>query len=727
MELDQTWVAQPALFVIEYALAQLWMSWGVRPWAMIGHSIGEYVAACLAGVFSLEDALVLVAARGRLMQQQPAGAMLAVPLAEQELRPLLGAQIDLAAANAPSMCVVSGPHAAINALRAQLAERGVEGRMLHTSHAFHSAAMEPILEPFIALFQSIELRAPQIPFVSNVTGAWITAAEATNPQYWARHLRQTVQFSAGVHTLLEAQNQIFLEIGPGRALCGLVRQQLGQASGGIALASLRHPDDQQPDVAYLLRTLGQLWLAGVAIDWAQLHWGKRRQRVRLPTYPFERQRHWVEQHQPAHRPAIHQRDTEAPAYATAADRPRIEEPRAASDLERTITLIWQEVLGIAPIGVQDNFFDLGGDSLTAIHLLSRLGQALNMAMPSHSLFQAPTIGALTEICAGLVQTDQRPPEPAQPAALVEIQAGAGGQPLFMVHPIGGGVYVYRDLARALGQDQPFYGLQAHDESAPIANVAEIAGRYVTAIQTIQQHGPYLLGGFSFGGVVAFEIAQQFQAAGELVDLLTLIDTPWPGTIPDDLDAERAVVELLLNADPGTTAAIEQIWQGAPEERLRACLEYAQRVQRFPPDFELPAFQRLIEMLLGHLQALRSYQPQPYGGQMLFFSANERAAGTPAHPELDWVSLAANGITIQRANGSHMTMIAPPHVEELGQHLRQLLDRSSSMVHDKEPSDRHLTYRAAGIRAAAASGYGQLSTALPAQHQALCAAAQPAPG
>ncbi len=138
------------------------------------------------------------------------------------------------------------------------------------------------------------------------------------------------------------------------------------------------------------------------------------------------------------------------------------------------------------------------------------------------------------------------------------------------------------------------------------------------------------------------------------------------------------MELVLNADPGAAAAIEQIWRRAPEERLRACLEYAQRVQRFPADFELPAFQRLIEMLVGHLQALRSYQPQTYAGQILFFSANERAADTPAHPELDWVPLATDGITIRRANGNHMTMISPPYVEELGQKLRQQLNRFSSM-------------------------------------------------
>ncbi|HEY0602390.1 MAG TPA: type I polyketide synthase, partial [Herpetosiphonaceae bacterium] len=194
-QLSQTWLAQPALFVVEYALAQLWISYGVRPGAMLGHSIGEYVAATLAGVLSLADALKLVAARGRLMQQLPGGSMLGVALAESALRPLLGPALDLAAINGPASCVVSGSHAAIEELRAQLAAQGIESRLLHTSHAFHSAAMDAIRAPFAELVGSVRLSPPQSPYLSNLTGGWISAAEATDPRYWARHLRETVRFA----------------------------------------------------------------------------------------------------------------------------------------------------------------------------------------------------------------------------------------------------------------------------------------------------------------------------------------------------------------------------------------------------------------------------------------------------------------------------------------------------------------------------------------------------
>jgi len=292
--LDQTQYAQPALFVIEYALAQLWMAWGIRPQALIGHSIGEYVAACLAGVLSLDDALALVAARGRLMQQLPSGAMLAVPLPELEVQALLGDQLSLAAVNGPARCVVSGPLDAIAELERQLAARAVDCRRLHTSHAFHSKMMEPMLEPFMKHVYAVQLKAPSIPYLSNVTGTWITSQEALTASYWAEHVRQAVRFGDGLRELLKEPDQLLLEIGPGQTLSTLARQYPGKAAGQAILATLRHPNDQQSDRAFLLNTLGQLWLAGMPLDWEAIHAHERRHRIPLPTYPFERQRYWID-------------------------------------------------------------------------------------------------------------------------------------------------------------------------------------------------------------------------------------------------------------------------------------------------------------------------------------------------------------------------------------------------------------------------------------------------
>ena len=275
------------------------MTWGVRPQAMIGHSIGEYVAACLAGVFGLEDGLKLVAARGRMMQDLPHGAMLAVSWPFHKVESLLGEHLSIAAINEPSLTVVSGPLDEIAVLETRLADDDVECRHLQTSHAFHSSMMDPILDPFIAEVGRIDLRPPRIPFVSNVSGTWITAAEATDATYWARHFRLTVRFSDGVVALSRESTSVLLEVGPGNTLSTLarrtlVRHQEPQGGESVFLSSMRHPQKQESDSSFLLGSLGRAWLAGVGVDWNSFHKDERRHRVPLPTYPFERQRFWID-------------------------------------------------------------------------------------------------------------------------------------------------------------------------------------------------------------------------------------------------------------------------------------------------------------------------------------------------------------------------------------------------------------------------------------------------
>ncbi len=294
-QLQQTAIAQPAIFAIAYALAQLWIAWGVKPQSMIGHSIGEYVAACLAQVFSLEEAIKLVAARGRLMQQLPAGAMLAVSLSETEVATFLSPDIAIAALNTPSSTVLSGNLAAIAKLETQLEAKNLDYRRLHTSHAFHSAMMEPMLPDFLALLETVDFQTPQTPYISNVTGAWITKTEATDPQYWLQHIRQKVRFGEGLQQILKEPEALLLEVGAGKTLNTLARQQILRSPLNInILSSLPHPQDPQSDLAFLFTTLGQLWLAGVPIDWASFYIDEDRHRLPLPTYPFERQSYWIE-------------------------------------------------------------------------------------------------------------------------------------------------------------------------------------------------------------------------------------------------------------------------------------------------------------------------------------------------------------------------------------------------------------------------------------------------
>jgi len=404
--LDQTEYAQPALFVVEYALAQLWMSWGLRPSALIGHSIGEYVAACLAGVFSLTDALALVVVRGRLMQAQPGGAMLVVPLPEHELQPLLGAGCALAAVNGAALCVVAGKTAAIRALRSQLAQQNLDCRYLRTSHAFHSPMMDPILAPFTERVEQIDLGAPTIPLISNVTGTWMTPEQATDPAYWGRHLRQTVRFADGLHTLLQEPQRILLEVGP-HMLSSLALVHPARGSEHVILSSLHAPGSAQPDTVFLLNTLGRLWLAGVTIDWLGVYANERRQRLPLPAYPFQRQRYWVETTaDPASAVAPPAAGQPQPAaldvLAGASD-----DAQATARIQSILAEVWQAALGIAQIELDDDFFELGGTSILVTDVIARLNELFQIDLSALNLLESPTIARLSECIAAIYRIKQR--------------------------------------------------------------------------------------------------------------------------------------------------------------------------------------------------------------------------------------------------------------------------------------------------------------------------------
>jgi acyl transferase domain-containing protein len=292
-QLTQTSVTQPALFVIEYALARLWMSWGIQPAAMVGHSVGEYVAAVLAGVMTLDDGLALLATRARLMQSMPEGGMLSVRLPEAEVRPLLRDSLAVAVVNSPKHCVVSGPHDDLAELKRALESRGVACKPLHTSHAFHSPMMEPIVEPFTQRVRQVKLNAAQIPIVSTFTGRWMAPDEWMDPSYWARQLRHTVRFAEAVGELTKQPNFILLEVGPGQTLAQLAQQHPARPKAQLVCPSMP-PIDNPDETVARLTALGRLWLAGVNVDWHGFYRHERRRRVPLPTYPFERQRHWID-------------------------------------------------------------------------------------------------------------------------------------------------------------------------------------------------------------------------------------------------------------------------------------------------------------------------------------------------------------------------------------------------------------------------------------------------
>lgn len=384
----ETILAQPAIFTIEYALAQLWMSWGIRPKNMLGHSIGEFAAACLAGVFSLEDALTLVAARGEMMQKLPAGGMLSVRLSEAELRQRVNGHLSIAAVNAPALCVVSGPLDALGTFEEQLGKEGVASRRLVTSHAFHSAMMDPIAQPFSRACSQVRLSPPRIPYVSGVTGTWITAEQATNPRYWARHFREPVQFSAGVKLLRKKANAVLVEVGPGNVLTTLARQHTGFSSEQVVIPSLGDGFTGGNGSVALMNALGAVWMAGAQPDWAKLYHGVQRRRVSLPTYPFERKQYWIDLPRDAQtsvstNAGIQQTIAAGaaaaklpgePTQVSAKTEPEVSSSSRLTQITKTLTGIFEDLSGtdISNSDPATTFLEMGFDSL----FLTQVTQAL---------------------------------------------------------------------------------------------------------------------------------------------------------------------------------------------------------------------------------------------------------------------------------------------------------------------------------------------------------------
>lgn len=386
--LERTDRAQPALFAVEYALGKLAESYGVRAAAMAGHSIGEYAAATLAGVFDLPTAIKVVAKRAQLMHTSPAGAMVAVALSPADIAEHLTAGVDLSAVNDPGNCVVAGSPEAIREFTAQLREHGIPARRVRTAHAFHSAAMESVLNEFQEFLAGVQLNEPQTPLLSNVTGTWMTAEQATDPATWARQIRATVRFADELDAMLGDPNRVLVEVGPGGSLTGSAIRHPKWSSTHRGVRLLRHPVQSIADRDAFLLGLGQLWTADVAVDFSPLT-GSANQLVSLPGYPFARERHWIEPRTNVWTEAPSGRNGAAGTGVATAAAP----VHGESATEATLHRIWSQCLGVTTLDRNANFFELGGDSLIAIGISTNANNAGLTVTPQH-LYEHPTVARL---------------------------------------------------------------------------------------------------------------------------------------------------------------------------------------------------------------------------------------------------------------------------------------------------------------------------------------------
>ena len=694
-KIHDTYITQPTLFITEYALAKTLMSWNIQPEVMIGHSIGEYVAACLAGVFTLEQALELVTIRGRMIYDLEKGDMLMVELSEQDAQAYLNESLSLAAINGEQRCVISGQSEAIITLQKQLTDKEVQNRILHTSHAFHSHMMDDILEDFTSSVARRTPQKPKLPFISSLTGKMITDQEATSPDYWAQHLRNTVRFHQGLETLFnfrdnESSGLILMEVGPGKTLATLARQHPDKTDKDVVYETMRHSYEDISDTKKLLTTIAKLWINNVDIDWEVFHSNRQRYKTPLPTYPFERLDYWVESGKKM-RLTQDRRGMNEQALPPLPDKKYLVQTAKTEVVEMRdhfdafICQLWEKSLGVNKVGIHDNYFDLGGDSLRAVSIVDKLVVEYNTPIATHILIQKPTVAEL----ADYIKSVTRHPEAqgaqdnkqAHTLSLVTIQQGnERKQPLFMVHPIGGEVYFYRDLAHQLGADQPLFAFQATSlsgQSEPYEDVETMATDYISELKAIGAKPPYLLGGSSFGGLVAYEMAQQLKENGEEVRLLVMIDTPFPSEMPAHLTNSAAILNYLL-ADkiPLDLARLNKL---DPKSQIDYVLEEARlrgKSEVIPPHLGVPLFNTWI----AHQKATFAYEPKRYTDDVMFFRHTERMEHFPPEPHKTWEDQFFGGkIEVHKVAGDHITMNFNPNVKALAAYLKAALKGSASQI------------------------------------------------
>ena len=685
--INQTAVSQPALFAVEYALAQLWKSVGVKPVAVLGHSIGEYVAACEAGVFSLKDALSLVRERARLMQSMATGAMIAVPRAEAEIRPLLPTTLDIAVINGPTISVISGPVNEIDAFAKLLSERGIDTRRLQTSHAFHSRMMEEAAQKFTEVVARVTRNAPNLPLLSNVSGTWMTDEQVVDPSYWANHLRNTVRFGDNLAAVAKRfDSALLLEIGPGNTLCSIARQQPDAVSALPSTPSIRHPQQKVDDIAYFTRAFGALWCHGAGVDIRTLQVDSINRRVTLPTYPFERKELYI-----AARPRQSTNDatphhfnlrfpwsrskSQSSTEATAKPDPG-ETATQEITLEALIN-IWKEVLGATVVGPDDNFFDLGGHSLLAVSLVNRIQKTFGQKLPLAALLNAPTprqnLRQLSDSC-----------RTSSSRALVPIIKQGSRTPIFLFHSHGGNVLEYYRLATLLGIDRPVYAIQCHGaDGGPLLPVPieEMTRMYLEEIQAVQPNGPYFLGGYCFGGILAIEAALQLRAAGQetaLVFMINAVTHTYPVNLRPNLSLAHRIFGKILDrlqleyanfAGRSMHDQLRQFHNRVNRMRDLAMVKFENLSAKFRTRLHTPP---KTQSLTHHLEQLATnndmswlrYRPRPYDGRVLAFRASKQPREIQPDPLLGWTKFLTGNATQKDINGFRQTLLDDPCVVEI---------------------------------------------------------------
>lgn len=637
-------LTQPCLFILEYALARYLMRLGLQPAAMLGHSIGEYAAACLSGVISLEDALELIVERGRLSFACEPGAMLAVKLSEEDVAPYLSnMSVSIAAVNLDDACVLSGPCEQIETVSAQMKKDDVIHKRLSVTRAFHSAMVEPILAEFENTLNSKSFKTPTIPIMSTLQADWMS--EAMTPNYWLAHCRQPVQFSKALRKLRQHpnyQDALLIEVGPGHVLTSLIKQQ-DESAKTLAMMPLRKAESNgHIDV---LQALGQLAADGYPIDWAAYFGQSEYQKMRLPLYPFDQKRHWFE------KVGVTKNAVEKKAHSV--------QETVAESIEARVCHEWNAVLGGEISDYQLDFFDCGGDSLLAVRLQHKLKKVFSVPVELMSLERA-SIQAIADSIKSHGQ-----PSSSQ-SHIIKIKQGTDAEhpPLVLIHPIGGDIFFYHQLAKKLKPEQTVYAIRSPllSGEAQFDSIEAMADAYLAELKRAGIALPFTLGGSSFGGIVAYQMAQKIRECEQVSPPVVLIDSPAYGNLPNAMSQQEILSYLCryglgqITMDPEHLMSVGDV--EAQITYLAKQAEGTDMADMLSSDF-LPSF---IKTWQRHTVAMQRYIPMPYDGPILFFSHSEVIPEFPAAQSACWRKLALADFSDVLVPGNHISMNMSPNVD-----------------------------------------------------------------
>jgi phthiocerol/phenolphthiocerol synthesis type-I polyketide synthase E len=657
--LNRTLFAQPALFTLEFAMVRLWQSLGVEPDAIVCHSLGEYVGACISGTISLDDAVSLVALRAKLVENLPQMAMLSVLLSERELQPLLPEDVAISLVNGPQLCVVAGPPTSISGLAQTLAARDTTTVPVRNSHAFHSRHMLPIAAEFEAHARTIRASGPRIPYTSNVTGRWITRGDLDDAGYWARHLTCTARFSDALSQLWSLKNPVLLECGPGRTLAVLAGQHPERQVSAVrnAILPLRQRYENAPDQQVFLTAVGKAWLTGLPV-------------LREGMWDTDGTETSAESAPESPRSPGQQETVGSTPTARASD--SYVAPR--NDLEISLTRACERVLGVPRVGITDNFFELGGHSLAVIKLITEMKQTAGLDIDLGEVFRTPTVAQLVESLGTAARK--------KASIVVPLQPKGEKPPIFCIC----GIDLYKGFAVGLDENQPVYGVYVPEEQAIIANVLQGASSglsihrlveaYYEAIIRFQPEGPYRLAGVSFGGLLAMALACKMRQNSAEVAKVFLFDTILP-------DGRRRIWRKWIFAhmrDLASSRGPELLRRDFSKVRRklfpRAAREHSvsERPQSPAADDRANFYEQFARQQRAAFRgAYEQWNPEQsrFDFPVVLFRASiqELGAGDVLKEDYGWRRYVGSSLSIVDVRGGHISMLREPYVGDLARCAR----------------------------------------------------------